>query len=113
MKTLIILVLGLAALGLVAGCSNGEAVEDAPAAKGVSEVTVEDMKFTPRVIEVPVGTTVTWRWEGENEHNVVGDGFEPPVQKDGQFVYTFAGPGTYDYRCTLHVFMRGEVVVTA
>jgi plastocyanin len=79
---------------------------------GVSDVTVRDDEFAPAAIRVPAGTTVTWRWEGEEKHNVVGDGFESPTQEEGAFVHTFAEPGTYDYRCTRHFFMRGEVVVT-
>jgi plastocyanin len=78
----------------------------------VSEVTVRDFRFAPDAIEVPVGTTVTWRWEGDHDHNVVGDGFESPVQDEGTFTHTFAEPGTSDYRCTVHPFMRGKVVVT-
>ena len=79
--------------------------------EGVSEVAVRDDEFAPAAIEVPAGTTVTWRWEGAEEHNVVGDGFESPTQVNGGFAQTFAEPGTYAYRCTLHYFMRGEVVV--
>ena len=79
---------------------------------GVTEVAVRDDKFAPAAIEVPAGTTVTWRSEGEDKHNVVGDGFESPNQVAGEFAHTFAEPGTYDYRCTPHFFMRGEVVVT-
>jgi plastocyanin len=79
---------------------------------GVTEVAVRDNDFAPEAIEVPAGTTVTWRWEGDNRHNVVGDGFESPVQAEGVFAHTFAAPGTYEYECTLHPFMRGEVVVT-
>jgi plastocyanin len=55
---------------------------------------------------------VTWRWQGEEEHNVVADDFESPTQTTGRFAHTFAEPGTYAYECTLHFFMRGEVVVT-
>ena len=79
---------------------------------GVTEVSVRDNDFAPDAIEVPVGTTVTWHWEGDDPHNVVGDDFESPVQEDGRFTYTFSAPGTHDYRCTLHPSMRGEVVVT-
>ena len=83
---------------------------DEPVA-GVTEVAVRDNEFEPEAIAVPLGTTVTWRWEGDDPHNVVCDGFESPVQDDGTFVHTFADAGTYDYRCTLHPGMSGEVVV--
>ena len=90
--------------------SDDEDLDDPVA--GVTEVAVRDNEFGPEAIEVPVGTTVTWRWEGDHPHNVVGDGFESPVQEDGTFAHTFTEAGTYDYRCTLHPGMRGKVVVT-
>lgn len=82
------------------------------AVAGARLVAVRDNEFGPAAVQVPVGTAVTWRWDGEEGHNVVGDGFESPVQVDGEFVHTFAAPGTYGYRCSLHFLMRGEVVVT-
>lgn len=50
---------------------------------GVSEGAVRDNEFSPAAIEVPVGTTLTWIWQGEEEHNVVGEGLESPVQATG------------------------------
>lgn len=79
---------------------------------GVTEVAIHDNAFAPTAIEVPVGTTVTWHWDGREQHNVVGDGFQAPTQANGAFAHTFGEPGTYPYRCALHYFMRGEVVVT-
>ncbi|MDQ3514367.1 MAG: cupredoxin domain-containing protein [Chloroflexota bacterium] len=79
---------------------------------GVTEVSVRDSEFDPAAVEVPAGSTLTWNWEGEEEHNVIGDAFESPNQVTGEFAHTFTEPGTYSYRCTLHYFMRGEVVVT-
>jgi plastocyanin len=105
-------VLLVAAIGGIAlGVVRAQLDPGAPVA-GVSEVAVRDNEFRPAAIEVPAGTTVTWRWDGEEQHNVVGDGFESPVQTAGEFARAFPEPGTYDYRCTLHYFMRGEVVVT-
>lgn len=79
---------------------------------GVSQIAVQDDQFAPAAIEVPAGTTVSWEWDGIEEHNVVGGGFESPVQVEGDFSHTFNEPGTHAYECTLHFFMRGEVVVT-
>jgi len=82
-----------------------------PPVTGVTEVAVRDDLFAPATIAVPVGTTVTWLWEGEDDHNVVGAAFESPTQATGEFAYEFAAPGAYDYRCTLHRSMTGRVVV--
>lgn len=102
---------------IVTVCAGGffwlwNRLDPGEAVAGVLTVAVRDNEFAPAAIEVPSGTTVTWTWEGAEEHNVVGDGFESPVQRDGEFARTFAEPGTHPYRCTLHYLMRGEVVVT-
>lgn len=113
-------VAGLGLVGITAGCGADGADEggdgdrsdaDAPVT-GVSEVAVRDDYFEPAAIEVPAGTTVTWRWEGKHDHNVVADDFESETQTEGSFAQTFAEPGRHEYRCTLHGGMRGEVVVT-
>jgi plastocyanin len=78
---------------------------------GVTEVAIREQDFDPPAIEIPAGTTVTWRWASTELHNVVGNDFASPNQTDGTFTQAFAAPGTYDYRCTLHFFMRGQVVV--
>jgi plastocyanin len=74
-------------------------------------VRVEDNLFTPRVLTVPMGAVVEWRWVGGNPHNVTGDDFASPSESSGAFDRSFAQPGTYSYRCTIHPHMLGEVVV--
>jgi plastocyanin len=86
-------------------------LDPGPPVSGVTEVVVRDNEFIPPSIAVSPGTTVTWRWEGEQAHDVVGDGFASPIQAEGEFSHTFSERGTFDYRCTLHAFMRGRVVV--
>jgi len=102
----VLLLVGTSALYLRARLDPGTAVV------GVSQVAVQDDQFTPAAFQVPAGTTVSWQWEGVEEHNVVGDGFESPTQVEGDFSHTFNEPGTHAYECPLHFFMRGEVVVT-
>ena len=77
---------------------------------GVTAVDVHD-DFEPSSIQITAGQTVTWTWSGNEDHNVVGDGLESDTQSSGTYSFTFNEPGTYSYECTLHFFMRGEVVV--
>lgn len=97
----------LAALGVA--CTGPDL--DAENAVPTSEVTVDDNKFEAPVIEVVEGTTVTWTWDGNNSHNVVGDGWGSEILKEGTFQETFDTAGVYDYRCTLHGGMKGRVIV--
>ena len=110
MRRWVLAPLVLVALVALVGCESLDEVEPDV---GASEVTVEDNEFSSRVIQVTPGTEVTWTWKARNDHNVVGDDFQSAVQRDGTFAYTFANPGTYDYRCTLHGGMTGRVIVAA
>lgn len=91
---------------------------------GVDEVTVRgdaelNHAFDASVIKVPTGTMVTWTFadageagEGPVAHNVVGVGFTSEVLSTGTFTHTFDDPGSYPYRCILHLGMNGRVEVT-
>lgn len=100
------------ALGLVAlaGCAGGTDLS-AETAQQTDQVDIPRSAFEPAVVEVPAGTTVTWTFTDNTDHNVVGEGFESDVLSDGTFTHTFTEAGTYDYQCTLHGGMRGRVVV--
>jgi plastocyanin len=69
--------------------------------------------FSPSVIEVPVGTEVTWTFADTEEHNVIFDGFGSNVELTGSYRHTFETAGEYPYVCTLHpLSMKGRVIVT-
>ncbi len=114
MKKLLLLAVAAVSLALFAACSDDEDLASVAPSTGVTEVVVKDMRYTPQVIEVPVGTTVTWTFaDGNTPHDVKGDGFQSEVMRSGTFRHTFDTPGTYDYRCTLHSQMTGRVIVTS
>lgn len=83
-----------------------------PAVLGVTEVVVRDRAFSPPVIQVEPGATVTWTVEdGGEEHNVVGPDWASDVLASGDYRQTFLVSGSYPYRCTLHQGMTGRVDV--
>lgn len=94
---------------LLAACES----EDSAASpdRDSSTIAVLDYEFQPGTASVGVDETVTWVWEGDAQHNVVGDGFESEAQSSGSFRHTFDEPGAYEYSCTLHPGMQGDVVV--
>jgi plastocyanin len=115
MRTALRLLLPALAVVVLAACSgggDGAAAADATPVK-TSEVVAKDTRFNPAAIEVPAGTTVTWKFQdGAVPHDVKGDGFESKTQSSGSYRHTFDTPGTYAYRCTLHSGMKGRVVVS-
>jgi plastocyanin len=105
--------LGLAFTMTLAAC-QGQPDRGAgePPVVGGHDVTARDLQFEPPAIQTRPGTAVTWHFEdGAVAHDVRGDGFSSSVQKSGSFSHRFGGPGTFEYRCTLHANMTGRVVV--
>jgi len=90
-----------------------------PPARGVDRVAVVDdawlnHAFSPPVLEVPAGTTVTWYFQdGDDDHNVVFADLASPTQATGTWSRAFDQPGSYPYACTLHGGMDGRVEVVA
>ena len=90
--------------------SGGSAGNDDGAADGLT-VGLKDLKFRPEKLTVNVGDTVVWKWEENVLHNVVADEFKSENISKGQYTYKFETAGTYDYRCTIHPGMDGEITV--
>jgi len=105
-------VLTLLAGALVLSIACSQKPLDEVGAEQSNTVAVRDSKFGPRVIEVDRGTTVTWRWQGKQPHNVSGEGWSSKTQESGEFQHTFAAAGVYNYKCALHEGMTGRVIVT-
>lgn len=128
-----VLLVVLAALGLV-GCggddddTEGAPEEGAPeevedlTGQAEVEVDVVDNAYAPVAGAVDAGTVVTFSNVGRNEHNVtpVEDGaFEPitteELQPGDSGTVTFEEPGIYAYYCTIHgtptAGQRGTITV--
>jgi plastocyanin len=101
-----------AAAALMLAAASLGAAAPAPSA---SKVTIGNFTFTPAVLTVHSGTTVTWVNQDDIPHTVVAtdQAFRSKVMdSDGQFSFTFSKPGTYAYFCSIHPHMTGKVVVT-
>jgi plastocyanin len=91
----------------VAALSPGDATD----LRGTAsvQVTVADNVYTPRVVRVDPGTTITWTNEGFNDHNVLASekGQFPDVPTSAlepgmSASRTFDEPGLYPYYCSIH-----------
>ena len=84
---------------------------------GVTQVEVRDdfweyFAYSPPVIEVPVGTEVTWNFDSRAPHDVVFADGSSPLFESGSWSRTFDTPGAFPYTCSLHTNMDGLVLVT-
>jgi plastocyanin len=86
-----------------------------PAADG-SKVVIDNFTFSPATLTVPAGTAVTWVNHDDVPHTVTSPSRprlldSPTLDTDESFTHVFKAPGTYDYYCTVHPRMTGQVIV--
>jgi len=85
------------------------------APQGGNAVSINNFKFDPATLTVPVGATVTWTNQDEEPHTIAakdGSFHSPGLDTHRSYSFTFSAPGTFDYICSIHPFMTGTVVVT-
>lgn len=86
-------------------------------AVATNSVAIQNFAFSPAMITVKKGTTVTWTNKDSTTHTVTeSDGQSGPASGDvtpgSTYSYTFNTAGTYQYHCSIHPEMIGTVVVT-
>ncbi len=130
-RALLVFALGTTLL-VGAGCGDDD---DAPAATpttaaqdatptesgglpaALTTVRVVDNSYSPTGLQVPVGTEVTWTWEGSFPHSVSGTFAGQPVDSGvleggGEFSFEFTSAGVFEYECSVHgAVMAGTVTV--
>jgi plastocyanin len=77
-------------------------------------VTIENFAFDPPMLEIDVGTTVTWVNEDSAPHTATADdgSFDSGrLNTDDTFSHTFDAPGTIDYHCEFHAAMTATIIV--
>jgi plastocyanin len=107
----LLLTLAVPGIGLFAE----RAAMAAPAAK-TQTVSIKMFAFTPQVLTVTPGTTVTWTNSDEDPHTVTANDksfHSAALDTDDKFSFTFTKPGDYAYFCSLHPHMTGKIVVKA
>src|SRR5829696_3796940 len=86
----------------------------APVAAEGTSVEIKDYAFSPPMLTVAAGTTVTWTNADAVPHTATAsDGtFDSGNLNPGQtFAFTFKTPGSYPYVCQYHAGMQGTIVV--
>jgi uncharacterized protein (TIGR03118 family) len=85
----------------------------APSTQPVA-VNISNFAFAPPTLTIAAGTQVTWTNQDTAAHNVVADNGSfgsSGLQLNQKFSQSFSTPGTYPYRCSIHPFMQGKIVV--
>lgn len=79
----------------------------------------EDRCYIPSVITISAGESVTWVNEDSAFHSVTSGFYDAPIDLFDSgymdpfeaYTLTFDDVGTFDYFCTLHPWMEGQVIV--
>ena len=85
-------------------------------AGGSNAVEIADFVFSPPMLTVTAGETVTWTNADPVVHTATSTSgaFDSGDLDQGEsYSVTFTTPGTYDYLCTPHPTMTGRIVVQA
>lgn len=105
----------LALAGALMSC--GKSATASGAAHSLT-VSVRDNTFSPKVDSISAGDTVTFTWQGSQQHDLVFQdttvGNVSSPQSSGSAKRGFPLPGIYLYRCTLHSsdFNTGSMIGT-
>jgi plastocyanin len=79
-----------------------------------AEVFVQFSAYGPSQLDILPGQTVLWSNVSSRTHTVTSDTglFDSDdIHPDERFTFTFNRPGIYQYHCTIHTSIRGEVDV--
>ena len=76
-------------------------------------VAIMDFAFSPSTVTISAGQSVQWTNNDGATHTVTGSGWGSGFLSQGAtFTCTFASPGTFNYKCSIHGSMTGKVVVS-
>ena len=82
----------------------------------IPRVAIVDNGYAPAQMTIPSGTTILWVNTGGDGHDVVGRGPDGlwrsgPLAPGERYERGFWIAGTYDYVCTVHPEMHGQLIV--
>ena len=99
---------------------HAQSVASVSIVKGSSSPSIAK-PYDPSPVTIKQGTSVTWTNNDSTLHTVssglpeqgaVGNLFDSSLIAPGKtFTHAFDKAGSFDYSCTLHPFMRGQVLV--
>jgi len=81
---------------------------------GGSVVTVDNFRFSPPALTVPVGASVVWTNQDDVPHTIVSTEkrfTSAPLDTGEKFTFRFTEAGVYPYYCSVHPMMTGKVTV--
>jgi len=126
----IVTVYAIIMIGLVTFASSKEKTSEEPEVVVAGDIIMStkssrpgceeaDRCYIPSVFTIDSGNQVTWINEDSAFHSVTSGFYDEPsdlfdsghLDPYESFTFDFDEKGTYDYFCTLHPWMKGQVLV--
>jgi plastocyanin len=83
-----------------------------PSVTRLVDVQIKNFKYIPAVVTINKGDTVRWTNLDKAPHDVMGDDWNSEMLQQGMTSeVTFDTSGEYDYICSVHPSMKGQVIV--
>lgn len=101
------------ATGLI--LSFGPCLADQASASGnaTASILIQSFAFSPSMLTVEKGTTVTWTNADRMVYKIKSDSFESGnLNRGDAFSHTFNATGTYNYTEASNPAMKGTIVVS-
>ena len=97
-----------------AAAAPADSARPAPVGGEILRASIASFAYAPARLEIAAGTTIEWRNDDQLAHTVTASdaSFASPLLQPGDiWRHTFTTPGSFDFYCTPHPFMKGVVVV--
>jgi plastocyanin len=78
-------------------------------------VAIDNFTFSPTPLTVARGTTVTWVNRDDIPHTIYFPDLNlhsHPLDTNDTFSHRFEQAGTFNYICSIHPHMRGQIIVS-
>ncbi|VVB80830.1 Halocyanin [uncultured archaeon] len=77
-----------------------------------AQVDISGFAFSPAVVKIAQGSTVTWTNKDALTHTVTGRSFDSGhLDKGASWSKKFDEKGTFEYGCSIHPTMKGTIIV--
>jgi plastocyanin len=105
---------GLVAVSLL--LFNSRRVEAGSDEPKLVTVEIHNFAFQPATVTVHPGDTVEWKNEDSAPHTATAQSPKPGfdsgvIQSGAKWRYEAREKGTYNYICTIHPYMKGQLIV--
>ena len=108
----VLVVVGFVFLSKKGLYSNPLSTQGTQAVVAANSVAIQNFAFSPATLTVKKGATVTWVNQDSANHTIKSDIFNSPSLAQGDtFKFTFTNKGSFDYICSIHPTMQGNIIV--